>query len=303
MKKYGRDVIRNNIEMYSLFLPVAIIIIIFSYIPIYGVVVAFQNYAPGSPFIGPNVRWVGLTHFIQFYNSPFFSRIMWNTVYLSMLGLFFTFWAPIIFTLLLNEVRHTKYKRFIQTASYLPHFISMVVVAGMAIAFVNTDGLINILLGPLGLDVKNHRLSASAFPTIYTVTNIWKTFGFGSILYFSALTSIDPNLYEAAKIDGANRIRQAWHITIPGLRNIIVINIILSVSQILGSNTEFILLFYNPAIYETSDVLGTYIFRLGIEGGRFSLTAAIGLFMSVIGFILAFSANKISKKISGFGLW
>lgn len=294
---------KENVEMYSLLLPVLILIFIFCYIPLYCIVIAFQNYAPGSPFIGPDVQWVGLKHFQTFVQSKYFSRILGNTVRLSVLNLVFGFWVPILFALLVNEVRVHRFKKFVQTASYMPYFISSVVVAGMVISFIDVDGVVNQILSVLGKAPQNYRLVPEAFDTIYTITNVWKNFGFGSILYLSTIASIDPTLYEAARIDGAGRIRQMWYVTLPGLKNIIAINLIMGIGNILAANSELILLLYSPATYEKADVIGTYIYRLGIEGGQFSYTAAVGLFMSVIAFALTFIANKISNKLSGYGLW
>lgn len=215
----------------------------------------------------------------------------------------FGFWVPILFALLVNEVRVHRFKKFVQTASYMPYFISSVVVAGMVISFIDVDGVVNQILSVLGKAPQNYRLVPEAFDTIYTITNVWKNFGFGSILYLSTIASIDPTLYEAARIDGAGRIRQMWYVTLPGLKNIIAINLIMGIGNILAANSELILLLYSPATYEKADVIGTYIYRLGIEGGQFSYTAAVGLFMSVIAFALTFIANKISNKLSGYGLW
>jgi putative aldouronate transport system permease protein len=185
----------------------------------------------------------------------------------------------------------------------MPYFISTVIVAGMVISFIDTNGLITNVLSFLGLERMNYRLSKTAFPIIYTVTNVWKGFGFGSILYFATITGIDPQLYESAKMDGANRWRQCWHITLPGIQRIIAINLIMSVGGILGSKSDLILLLYQPATYEVADVIGTYTYRLGIVGGEYSYTTAAGLFMSFIGFLLTYSANKVSNKLTDFGLW
>jgi putative aldouronate transport system permease protein len=195
------------------------------------------------------------------------------------LNLAFGFTLPILFALLLDQLRNLRWRKFVQTASYMPYFISTVVVAGMVISFIDTNGILTNLLTVIGLERMNWRLSKMAFPIIYTVTNVWKGFGFGSILYFATITGIDPQLYESAKIDGANRWRQCLHITLPGIQRIIAINLIMAVGGILGSNSELILLLYQPATYEVADVIGSYTYRLGIEGGQYSYTAAAGLFM------------------------
>jgi putative aldouronate transport system permease protein len=302
-KTFRRDILSENIQIYVLMLPVLILLFIFCYIPMYGIVIAFQNYNPGDPFIGKGVSWVGLQFFIRFIKGEYFWRLIRNTLVLSGLNLLFGFTLPILFALLLDQIKSLNFRKFVQTTSYMPYFISTVVVAGMVIAFIDVNGLVTMLLARFGLEPMNYRLSKTAFPVIYTVTNIWKGFGFGSILYFATITSIDPQLYESAKMDGANRFQQVLHITLPGIQRIIAINLIMAIGGILGTNTDLILLLYHSATYEVSDVIGTYVYRLGILGGEFSYTTAVGLFMSCIGFILTFTANRISNKLTDFGLW
>lgn len=291
------------LQYYSLLIPVLALIFVFCYIPMYGIVIAFQDYLPGSPFIGEGVRWVGLKYFERFIGGEYFMRLIRNTLVLSGLNLAFGFSVPILFALLMDQIKTTWLKKTIQTASYMPYFISSVVVAGMVISFIDTDGLVMQLLSVFGVPKQNLRINSGAFPWIYTVTNVWKSFGFGSILYFSTISSIDPGQYEAARIDGANRWMQVWHITLPGLRNIIAINLIMAIGGILNANSELILLMYTPATYDVADVIGTYTYRMGIEGGQYSYTTAAGLFMSLIGFALTFAANKVSNRLTGYGLW
>ena len=293
----------ENLQIYSLFLPVLILIFIFHYVPMYGVVIAFQDYMPGNPFIGRYAEWVGLANFTRFMRSEFFFRLIRNTLVLSGLNLIFGFTTPIVFALLIDQITALRFKKFIQTASYMPYFISWVIVAGMAISFIDVNGLVTNFLTIFGVAPRNFRVVPTAFPVVYTITMVWKNFGFGSILYIATITSIDPGLYESAKLDGANRWKQVWHITLPGLKHVIIIHLILAIGGILHANTELILLLYTPATYVTADVIGTYMYRVGILGGQFSLTTAAGLFMSGIGFILAFSANRISNKVTGLGFW
>jgi putative aldouronate transport system permease protein len=300
---FRQERLKENVQFYSLMLPVMILLFIFCYIPIYGIVIAFQDYNPGSPFIGKGVKWAGLKYFIRFVQGEYFLRLIRNTLVLSGLNLLFGFTIPIIFALILDQIRSLNFRKFVQTASYLPYFISSVIVAGMVITFIDVNGIITVFLSKFGLDPINYRVSKAAFPVIYTITNVWKSFGFGSILYFATITSIDPQLYESAKIDGANRFQQVLYITLPGIRRIIAINLIMAIGGILNANTDLILLIYHPATYETADVIGTYVYRLGILGGEFSYTTAVGLFMSLIGFILTFSANKISNRLTDYGLW
>ncbi|MCR5755886.1 MAG: ABC transporter permease subunit [Acetatifactor sp.] len=301
--KYGRGVIKENLQVYAMMLPTLIIILIFCYFPMYGLVIAFQDYVPGAAFFGKDVKWVGLKWFVDFVSGHYFWRLIKNTLVLSGLNLLFGFTAPLLFALLLDQIRHKRFKKFVQTASYMPYFISTVVVAGMVISFIDKDGLMTSVLTLFGMEQENYRNNSDAFPWIYTFTNVWKGFGFGSILYCSIISSIDPGLYEAAKLDGANRAQQVWHVTLPGLRAVIAINLITTVGAILGANTELILLLYTPATYNVADVIGTYTYRLGILEGQYSYTTAAGLFTSMIGFLLTYIANKISNKLSGYGLW
>jgi putative aldouronate transport system permease protein len=302
-KRSGQLRQTETLQLYSLLAPVLILIAVFCYAPLYGIVIAFQDYVPGSAFIGENVKWVGLANFERFVQGEYFWRLMKNTLVLSGLNLAFGFTMPILFALLLDQIHVLKLRKIIQTASYMPYFISTVVVAGMVISFIDVQGMITNLLTVLGMPAKNYRVEPSAFPTIYTVTNIWKGFGFGSILYVSTINSIDPGLYESAKIDGANRWKQVLHVTLPGLRQIIAINLIMTIGGILNTNSELILLLYSSAVYDVADVIGTYTYRLGITGGQYSLTTAAGLFMSAIGFALTYAANKVSGRLTGYSLW
>lgn len=303
VQRYGKGVLKENMQIYGMMLPTLLLILIFCYIPMYGLIIAFQDYVPGSAFLGPEVKWVGLKWFQKFISGHYFSRLIRNTLVLSGLNLLFGFTAPILFALLLDQLRHQKFKKFVQTASYMPYFISTVVVAGMVISFIDVDGLITNLLVHLGMEGKNYHVEPGAFPWVYTITNVWKGFGFASILYCSIISSIDPGLYEAAKLDGANRWQQVWHVTLPGLKAVIAINLITTVGAILATNTELILLLYTPATYDVADVIGTYTYRLGILEGQYSYTTAAGLFTAIIGFGFTFAANKISNKLTGFGLW
>ena len=297
--------LKDNLELYSLFIPAFVVIAIYCYAPLFGYVIAFQDYMPGSSFFGRNIKWVGFKHFVDFYNGPFFKRLMVNTIWLSFLNLVWGFWVPIVFALLLNEVNIMGYKKFIQTASYLPYFISMVVMCGMLISFINPNGLINKMIVALGGEAKAWRNLPDVFPEIYVLSNIWKGFGFNSILYISVITSIDTSMYESARLDGANRFQQAIHITIPSIVPTIAIMLIMAVGSLLNANTDFILLMYVPATYSKADVIGTYIYRQLTEsaGKSFSFTTAVGLIQSVINFLLVVISNAISDKLTGAGLF
>lgn len=296
--------VRDNIELYLLMLPVLALIFVFSYIPMYGVIIAFQDYSPGSNFLfDNNIKWVGFKHFTDFITNMYFWRLIKNTIVLSALNLGIVFWTPIIFALLLNEVSAVRYKKVVQTISYLPHFVSSVVVAGMVLSFINADGIINQVRELMGLQAVAYNNSPVAFPWVYTITNIWKSFGFGSILYLSSMAAIDTSLYEAARLDGANRFKQMWYITLPMIKPTITIMLIFAVGGLLNANSEMILLLYNPAVYDTADVIGTYLYRDSLLTGRFSFGAAVGIFTSIINFSLVFGANFVARKTSEYSLW
>ena len=269
----------ETLQIYSLLIPVLILIFIFSYIPLYGIVIAFQDYMPGSPFLGEGVKWVGLKHFINFVQGEYFGRLIRNTLVLSGLNLLFGFTAPILFALLMDQIGALRFKKLVQTASYMPYFISTVVVAGMVISFIDTQGIVTNFLTLFGLERQNYRINPDAF------------------------SAIDPGLYESAKLDGANRLQQVLHITLPGIKHVIAINLIMAIGGILNTNSELILLLYSEATYNVADVIGTYTYRLGIVGGQYSYTTAAGLFMSVIGFALTCAANRASNRLTGMGLW
>jgi len=266
--------LKLNKSLYILVLPVLIFYIIFHYKPMYGAVIAFMDYNPRLGIKGS--EWVGFAQFIRFFNSPYFVRILRNTVLLSVYGIIFGFPAPIILALLLNELKQKKFKKTVQTATYLTHFISLVVVTGI---------------------IKEFTQSTSLAP------ENWQEIGWGSIIYLAALSGIDEQLYEAASIDGANRWDKLLHVTLPGISTTIIIMLILRLGQILGSSYEKTILLYNEATYETADVIASYIYRVGILERNWSYSTAIGLFNSGINFIFLLVANKLSKKVSETSLW
>jgi len=303
--KISKSERRENLELYIFLLPSLLLVFIFAYVPLYGLLIAFQDYAPGNPFfsLSGEVNWVGLKHFERFFNSIYFSRLFSNTLSLSLYNLIFGFPIPILFAVLLNEIKSNKFKKVIQTSSYLPYFISTVVVAGMVLSFLQTDGLFNILTEAFGGTKRKFITDPNYFSRIYVITNIWKSFGFNSILYLSAITSVDQAQYESAKIDGANRLRLMQYITLPNIKPTIAITLVMSIGAVLSSNTDLILLLYTPATYEKADVFGSYIYRIGINGGEFSYTTAITLISSILNFALLFLGNKFAKKTFGQGLW
>lgn len=295
------SLLRKDWQLYSLLVLPIIYLLIFKYGPMIGNIIAFRRFVPGGSIFGE--KWVGLHYFEMFIHDPTFWRVFTNTVILGGLTMLLTFPMPIIFALLLNEVKSKKFKKFVQTASYLPHFLSIVIVAGMILQLTATNGSINALVQFFTGEPINFMQRAEWFRTIYITSEIWQGMGWGAILYLAALTTIDDSLYEAAKIDGANRWKQTLHVTIPGILPTIVTLLILNMGSFLAVGFEKILLLYNPLIYETSDVISTYLYRVGIGSSNFSYATAIGLFESVIGLILVFSVNAISRRMTERSLW
>jgi len=292
---------RRNWSLYLLVIPVILFYILFSYKPMYGALIAFKDFTPGRGFEGS--PWVGFEHFIRFFQSPFFFRLVRNTFLISFFGLIFGFPAPIILALLLNEVRHTSFKRTVQTITYLPHFISMIVIVGMITDFSLSTGLFNDIIVFFGGERTPLLQQPQLYRPIYIASDIWQQVGWGTIIYLSALSAIDPELYEAARVDGAGRFKQLIHITLPSLAPTIVILLILRIGQLLGVGYEKTILLYNPSTYETADIISTYVYRVGLLEQDWSYSTAIGLFNSVINFTLLIVANKISRKVSETSLW
>ncbi len=287
--------------LYLMAAPMLAYYILFCYVPMYGALIAFKDFSPALGILGS--PWAGMRHFKSFFNDVYFTRILRNTLMISVKNLIFGFPAPILLALLLNEVRQGWFKRLVQTISYLPHFISVMVIAGMLIDFTARNGVINDLLALIGLERQTMLLNPSLFQPIYIISGIWQEIGWGAIIYLGALTGVDQQLYEAAQIDGANKFLQTLHITLPGILPTIVIMLILRMGQIMNVGYEKIILLYNPTIYETSDVISTYSYRKGLLEMNYSYSSAIGLFNSVINFILVITANTLSRKLSDTSLW
>lgn len=296
----GRDWRRNR-SLYMLVIPVILFYILFHYKPMYGAIIAFQDYNPRLGVMGS--EWVGFSQFTRFFTSPYFERLLKNTLLLSFYGIIFGFPAPIILALLLNELKAKKFKKTVQTITYLPHFISLVVVTGIIKDFTQSTGLINDIIVLFGGTRSSLIQNPQLYRTIYIVSDIWQGIGWGSIIYLSALSGVDQQLYEASSIDGAGRWKQLLHVTLPGITPTIVIMLILRIGQLLGTGYEKTILLYNEATYETADVIASYIYRVGILERNWSYSTAIGLFNSVINLILLIVTNKISKRVSQTSLW
>lgn len=287
--------------VYLMAIPMLVYYVLFCYMPMYGASIAFKNFVPKLGITGS--PWVGFKHFESFFNNVYFERLLTNTVLLSVYNLIFGFPAPIVLAIMLNEVRQSWFKRTVQTVSYLPHFISVMVICGMMVDFTASGGVINDLLSLFGVKRQTMLLNPALFRPVYVISEIWQGVGWGSIVYLAALTAIDPSLYEAARIDGAGKLQQIWHVTLPGIAPTIVVMLILKLGSMMSVGSDKILLLYNSNIYATADVISTYVYRKGLLENNFSFSTAVGLFNSVINFALVVGANFISRKINDTSLW
>lgn len=293
---------KNDRFLLVLISPVVVYFIVFYYFPMYGLVIAFKDFSGMKGILGS--PWAGLKWFIDFFDSYYFFRLLKNTLLISIYSILWSFPIPILFALLINEVRDGPFKRFVQSVSYLPHFISTVVIVGMVLSFLSNDGgIVNTAIKALGGKPIAFMTEPRWFRTVYIGSGIWQQFGWESIIYLAAISAVNPQLYEAATIDGASRLQQAIHITIPSILPTIVILLILSMGDIMNVGFEKIILMYSPVTYDVADVISTYIFRRGIKQAEYSLGTAVGLFNSVINFIILIGINKFSKKVSNIGLW
>ena len=293
----------RDIPIYLLILPAALLLFVFHYLPIYGIVISFQDF---SPFKGVlNSNWVGLKNFEHFLSDSNFWRVFKNTIIINLMQIIIGFPIPVMFAIFLNELWSNRFKKVVQTVSYLPHFISWVVAASIITSALSpSSGLINKFLeGAFGIEPIYFLAKEEYFRLIIVISNVWKELGMQSVYYIAALASIDTELYEAAKMDGAGKIKQTIHITLPGLRSIIIVLLVLKIGRMVTIGFEQIFLLYNPLVYDVGDVISTYTYRLGIEQTRYSLTSAIGVTQSVVNFILVYAANKAARKIAGWSLW
>ncbi|MCL2320095.1 MAG: ABC transporter permease subunit [Treponema sp.] len=292
----------RNVTLYLFLFPAVIYYAIFHYAPMYGALIAFQDY---NPFRGMSESpWVGLKHFEAFFGGVYFVRLLRNTVLLSLYGLIFSFPMPIIFAILLNEVKSKKYRSTIQSLSYLPHFVSTVIICGLIVQFLAPNtGLIARVFESFAKSPVDLLDQAKWFRTIYIVSGIWQTMGWGSIIYFAALSTINLSLYEAADIDGAGRFQKIMHISLPGLLPTIITLLILDIGRILNVGFEKVMLLYRSSTYETADVISTYVYRSGLISQQYSFAAAVGLFNSLVGLILVLASNYSAKRIANQSLW
>lgn len=297
-----RTDLRRNYSLYLMALPGIVFFFILSYIPMGFLVVAFQNYKAARGIMGST--WVGLKNFYTLFDDFMFPVILKNTIILNLLKIFLTFPMPVILALCFNEMRPTKIKGLMQSVVYLPHFFSWVIIYGIMNSLLNTNsGLINQIIVSMGFDPVPFLAKAGMFRPLMIISDIWKEAGWGSIIYIAALSGISPELYEAAKIDGASRMRQIWHVSLPGIRDTIIILFILSIGSLMGGSFEQVLTMMNSATQEVAEIIPTYVYDKGIVNFKISYASAVGLFQSAIGFILVVSTNLCAKKLGGNALW
>lgn len=305
VKKYTKEAIkkdfRRNGRLYLMAIPAIVCLILFSYLPMGGLLMAFKDYKPKFGILGS--EWVGFKHFVDFFSSFYFPRTMKNTLWISFLQLVIEFPVTIIFALLLNEIVSTKFKRTIQTVSYMPYFISMVVIAGIIVDFCSSRGAITSIVSLFTGSNQNLLSKPEYWRPIYIISDLWQGLGFGSIIYIAALSGVDRELYEAAEIDGANRWKQTLHVTIPGISSTIIIMLILKIGSMMGVGYEKTILLYNNQIYETADIISSYVYRKGLEEFNYGYSTAVSLFNSVINFVLLVISNKLSKKYTETSLF
>jgi len=287
--------------LYAIAFPVVLFYVVYCYLPMYGVIIAFQNYSPARGILGS--KWVGLKHFISFFTGRYFFRLVSNTLLINVKLLMFGFPLPIIFAILLNEIHSSGFRRITQTITYMPHFVSSVVVCGLLKDFTKSGGLLTSIAMAFGGENVNLLSKAKLFQPLFVGMNIWQQFGWDSIIFFAAMSSIDPVLYEATRVDGANRFQQVLHVTLPGLFPTIVVILILRIGRLMSLGWEQIVLLYSPLVYETSDVISTYVYRRGLLEFEYSFGTAVGLFNSLINIILLISANALSRMVNETSLW
>lgn len=293
--------LKSNSCLYLMALPVILYYAIFCYAPMYGATIAFKQFDVSKSIM--DMEWVGFKYFKEFFEGVYFVRILRNTLVLSLYNLLVCFPLPIIFALLMNELSNLKFKKVVQTVTYLPHFISMVVVCGMIVDFFSSEGFITDILVKFGVPRTNLIGSNDYFRHVYVWTDAWKTIGWGSIIYIAAIAGVDQSLYEAAKIDGANRFQLAWHVTLPGIASTIIVMLILRLGTIMSLGYEKVILLYGPSTFETADIISSFVYRYGLTGMKYSYSTAVGLFQSVINLILIVGSNTISKKVTQMGIY
>jgi putative aldouronate transport system permease protein len=299
-RKWYAAVLRDK-YLLLLALPGVLYFVVFHYVPMYGVSIAFKDFKASQGILGS--AWAGVKWFRQFFESVYFTRVLRNTLLINIYTLLWGFPIPVILALALNEFRDGPFKKAVQTVSYLPHFVSVVVVVGILRLFLQTDGLVERMLEQSGLPATNYLSEPSWFRSLFVGTGIWQGCGWGSIIYLAALSGVNPELCEAAEMDGASRWQKVIHINLPSIQPTIVTMLILNIGRLLSLGHEKILLMYSPAVYETADVISTYVYRRGIEDAKFSFGTAVGLFNATLNIALLIAANAVSRRVNETSLW
>ena len=299
-KKIDKTKLRNQAQYHLMLLPGVIITLIFCYIPLYGLIIAFEDYNPGLGFASP---WVGLDNFKFLFNQPNFVRTIWNTLYIAVFKLLLGIIVPVTFAVLLNEMISNKVKRVYQTLIYIPNFMSWVILAGVMMDLLGSDGAINILLGKLGIEAISFLGNAKVFPWTMIISDVLKGFGYGTIVYLAALTGIDPGLYESATLDGATRWQKIRYITVPLLKPTIVLMLVLALGGVLNAGFDQVFNLYSQVVYSTGDIIDTYVYRLGIQQAQYSIGAAVGLFKSLVSCILVCVSYYMADKLAGYKIF
>ncbi len=310
MKKKGGTLkyLRQNYDLYLLLVPALVYVLIFHLLPMFGILIAFKDYnmfqVPGNPFLSIlESPWAGFKYFEQVFKRPEFLQAFANTLIISVYKIIFTFPLPIIFAVFLNEVRSTKFQKGLQLIVYLPHFLSWVVIYGIFVSFLGSTGVINSIITGMGLEPVSFLMDSTKFRGILVISDAWKEIGWSSIIYFAAIAGLDQECFEAADVDGATRMQKIWYITVPSLLPTIVLMLIIRIGNIMNAGFDQIFVFYNPTVYDVADIIGTYVYRMGLGKLEFSTGTAVGLFNSVISMILVLSSNFIARKATGKGIW
>ena len=297
MKKKKSFNVKNLWQYYAMLIPGVVLTFIFSYIPLYGVIIAFEKYNVGKGFASP---WVGLENFRYLFSQPTFTRTIWNTLYISVWKLALGIIVPVTIAVLLNEMRSEKLKRFYQTLIYIPNFLSWIIMAGVLMDILSSTGAINMILAKMGVGSVDFLGNSKIFPWTMIVSDVWKGFGYGTIVYLAALTGIDPSLYESSMLDGATRWQQIKKITIPLLMPTIILMTVLSLGSVLNAGFDQVYNLYSPAVWETGDIIDTYVYRLGIQQAQYSVGAAVGLFKSLVSAVMVITSYRLADKLAGY---
>lgn len=294
--------VKTQLAYHALMLPACILLILFSYVPMFGIVMAFQNFSPAKGILGS--EWVGMSNFIRLFTMDNIQQVLFNTLYIAISKIILDIVVPVTFALLLNEVKNRFFVRSVQTITYLPYFLSWVILSGVFIEILSpSGGLVNNILGFFGIDPIFFLGDKKWFPNVMIATDTWKNFGFSAIVYLAALTSVDQSLYEAARVDGANYMQQMYHITLPGIKGIVILMTVLSIGGVLDAGFDQIFNMYNPIVYETGDVLDTFVYRLGIKDMAFSLSTAVSLVKSIVSLILIVISYKLADRFAGYKIF